>query len=132
VNISAVTQSTLRVFSSQYGNHVHVGLHVIWCSSSYMYSNSNKLKNARLSKMGSHPSTILMPARGFCQRKLLQITAEETGRFSMRAATGRGGMPRVYCHRSTHYIVHCVGDVSMPTMYELIALIVLFSTRSLI
>jgi hypothetical protein len=56
-----------------------------------------------------------MPCRipsGFCQRKLLQITAEEIGRFSMRAATGRGSMPRVYCHISTHYIVHCVATSS--------------------
>jgi hypothetical protein len=47
--------------------------------------------------------------------------------FYAAAATGRGSIPRVYCHRSTHYIVHCVGDVIMPT----IALIVFFSTRSI-
>jgi hypothetical protein len=52
---------------------------------------------------------------GFCQRKLLQVTAGEIGRFSMRAATGRGSIPRVYCHRSTHY-VHCT--LCMPARYE--------------
>jgi hypothetical protein len=38
---------------------------------------------------------------------------------SMRtAASGRGNIPRFYCHISTHYIVHCVGDVIMPAWYE--------------
>jgi hypothetical protein len=30
----------------------------------------------------------------------------------------RGSTPRVNCHRFTHYIVHCVGNVIMPTRYE--------------
>jgi hypothetical protein len=25
-----------------------------------------------------------------------------------------GSIPRFYCHRSTHYTVHCAGDVCMP------------------
>jgi hypothetical protein len=31
---------------------------------------------------------------------------------------GRGSIPHFYCHRSTHYIVHCVGDVIMPARSE--------------
>jgi hypothetical protein len=27
----------------------------------------------------------------------------------------RGSKPCIYCHRSTHYIVHCVGDVGTAT-----------------
>jgi hypothetical protein len=49
----------------------------------------------------------------------LQITAGESRRFSMRGLqVSRGRVPRVYCHRSTPYIVHCVGDVIMPARYE--------------
>jgi hypothetical protein len=53
-----------------------------------------------------------------CQCKLLQITTEEIGWLSMRAATNQGSEPRVYCHRSIQNIVHCVGDVIMPTRYS--------------
>jgi hypothetical protein len=74
-----------------------------------------------------------MPNTGrlICHRKLLQITAEEIGRISMRAATGRGSIhvPRFHCRRSAHYNVHCVGDVIMTARY-IISTIVLFSTRS--
>jgi hypothetical protein len=55
-----------------------------------------------------------------CQRKLLQITAEEIACISMRAASDRSSIPRFYWLRSTQYIVHCVGDVIMPTRYELL------------
>jgi hypothetical protein len=44
-----------------------------------------------------------------------RYTAEYIACISMRtAASGRGSTPRFYCHRSTHYIVHCVGDVIKP------------------
>jgi hypothetical protein len=55
--------------------------------------------------------------RLICERKLLQIPAGESHRLSMRglpvieAATSR-------LLRSTHYIVHCVGDAIMPARYE--------------
>jgi hypothetical protein len=63
-----------------------------------------------------------------CQRKHLQITAEEIGQFSMRAATDRGSIPRVYCHRSIHYIVHCVGD---EVWIALIVLLLCYSRHAL-
>jgi hypothetical protein len=35
------------------------------------------------------------------------------------AASPSDSIPRFYCsHRSTHYIVHCVGDVIMPARSE--------------
>jgi hypothetical protein len=42
----------------------------------------------------------------------------------------RGSKPRVYCHRSPLYIVHCVDGVIMLTRY-MNSSFVLFSTRSL-
>jgi hypothetical protein len=56
--------------------------------------------------------------RLICPCKLLQIPAGKTRRLSMRGLPVMRQLPRIYCHRSTHYIVHCVGDVIMPMRYE--------------
>jgi hypothetical protein len=49
---------------------------------------------------------------GFCHRQTPD-TGVEMSPIPMRAAAStRGNKPRLYCHRSTQYIVHCVGDAS--------------------
>jgi hypothetical protein len=56
---------------------------------------------------------------GLCQRKLLQIHREYIPCISMwTTASARGSIPHFHFHRSTHYIVHCVGDVTMPARSE--------------
>jgi hypothetical protein len=43
--------------------------------------------------------------------KLSPDTTVETSPIPMRATASTGGSkPLLYCHRSTQYIVHCVGD----------------------
>jgi hypothetical protein len=43
--------------------------------------------------------------------KLSPDTAVESRPVLLLAAASTGGSkPRLYCHRSTQYIVHCVGD----------------------
>jgi hypothetical protein len=46
---------------------------------------------------------------GFCQCKLLQVHRRiHIACISMRiAASARSSIPCVYCHRSTHYTLHC-------------------------